>query len=93
MEGMNLYMKKHNKLLSIFVLLIFSFTLLPANMVHAEGVTLNSWVDKLYISGSKIDAGDTLTIEIHVENTAASEKQYIYKPSNSATILDATIKV
>lgn len=74
MEGMNLYMKKHNKLLSIFVLLIFSFTLLPANMVHAEGVTLNSWVDKLYISGSKIDAGDTLTIEIHVENTAASEK-------------------
>ncbi|NLK96711.1 MAG: hypothetical protein GX272_01365 [Epulopiscium sp.] len=67
-------MKKHNKLLSIFVLLVFSFTLLPSNMVHSEGVTLNSWVDKLYISGNKIDAGDTLTIEIHVENLNTSDK-------------------
>lgn len=74
MEGMRLFMKKQNNLLTIFVLLIFSFTLLPSEIVHAEGVILSSWVEKLYVSGSKVDAGDTLTIEIHVNNADSSDK-------------------
>lgn len=67
-------MKKQNKLLAIFVLLIFSFTLLPPDIIQAEGVDLRSWVKNLYISGNKVDAGDTLTIEIYVENSKTSDK-------------------
>ncbi|KAE9629098.1 hypothetical protein GND95_13345 [Defluviitalea raffinosedens] len=71
-------MKKQNNLLAIFILLIFSFSLFPFKMIQAlevdQHVEVSTWIDKIYVPSNKLEAGDTLTVEIKVSNAATSTR-------------------
>lgn len=70
-----MYMKRLFRSFVFVLILTMSVSTMQLKMIQAADVQMSTFVDRLFIPSNKLDAGDTITVEIRVRNEASSTKE------------------